>query len=142
MSIVRAMPNSRKQRGATNRFYLVLMSGLFVLFSWLFQRGNGLSTVSLMIGFGLLGMAVAVGWYIHMRSFRQLSFGKFKSLQELEEKLAYPFFKREWELLDEGKNPKKYWKLTVVETFAPSTCFSIFAALFLVGMYLLYTALR
>ena len=126
-----------RQRGTTNRFYLLLMSGLFVLFPTLLRFQNGVPLGSLMIGFGLLGMLLAVAWYIHIRSYRQLNSGKFKPLHELEEKLAYPFFKREWELLEEGENPNKYWKLTVVETFVPAIFFVLFTAVLAIGIYLL-----
>jgi hypothetical protein len=126
-----------KQRSMTNRFYLLLMSGLSVLFSGILRIENGVPLSGLMIGFGVLGALLAVAWYIHIRSYRQLNSGKFKPLHELEEKLAYPFFKREWELLEEGENPNKYWKLTVVETFVPSIFFVIFTGLLLIGIYLL-----
>ena len=54
-----------------------------------------------------------------IRSYRQLNSGKFAALHELEERLAFPFFKREWELLDEGRKLSRYWKLTIVETGLP-----------------------
>ena len=126
-----------RQRGTTNRFYILLMSGLSVLFSALLQLRNGVPLGGLMIGFGLLGTSLAVAWYIHIRSYRQLNSGKFKPLHELEEQLAYPFFKREWELLEEGENPNKYWKLTVVETFVPIIFFLLFAVVLFIGIYLL-----
>ena len=126
-----------RQRGTTNRFYILLMSGLSVLFSALLQLRNGVPLGGLMLGFGLLGTSLAVAWYIHIRSYRQLNSGKFKPLHELEEKLAYPFFKREWELLEAGENRNKYWKLTVVETFVPIIFFVLFAAVLLIGIYLL-----
>ena len=72
---------------------------------------------------GIFGISLSAAWYIIIRSYRQLNSGKFAALHELEEKLAYPFFKREWELLGmvEKERPKtsRYWKLTVVETFLP-----------------------
>lgn len=126
-----------RQRGTTNRFYLLLMSGLSVLFSGVLQFRDGVPLGGLMVGFGLLGTLLAVAWYIHIRSYRQLNSGKFKPLHELEEKLAYPFFKREWELLEEGGNPNKYWKLTVVETFVPGIFFLVFGVMLLVGICLL-----
>ena len=126
-----------KQRSTTNRFYLLLMSGLSVLFSALLRIENGVPLFGLMIGFGLLGALLAAAWYIHIRSYRPLNTGKFKPLHELEDKLAYPFFQREWELLEEGENPNKYWRLTVVETFVPSIFFVIFTGLLLIGIYLL-----
>ena len=66
----------------------------------------------------------------------QLNTGKFDVLQKLEEQLAYPFFTGEWELPLEGKDRKKYGKLSVVETFVPVIFFVCFAALFLTGIYL------
>ena len=126
-----------KQRGTANRFYMLVLSGLSVLFSALLQRRNGVPLEWLMIGFGALGALLATAWYIVIRSFRQLNSGKFKALHELEEKLAYPFFKREWDLLEGGTERKTYWRLTVVETFAPIIFIICFSLLLLIGIYLL-----
>jgi hypothetical protein len=126
-----------KQRGTANRFYMLVLSGLAVLFSAFLQRKNGVPLGWLMVGFGLFGMLLAGAWYIVIRSFRQLNSGKFKALHELEEKLAYPFFKREWDFLAEGRARKTYWRLTIVETFVPSIFFICFIVLVLIGIYLL-----
>ena len=126
-----------KQRATANRFYMLVLSGLAVLFSAFLQRKNGIPIGWLMIGFGLFGVLLAVAWYIVIRSYRQLNSGKFKALHELEEKLAYPFLKREWDLLAEGKEQKTYWRLTVVETFVPVIFGICFAALLVIGICLL-----
>ena len=128
-----------QQRGTANRFYMLVLSGLAVLFSAFLQRKNGVPLGWLMVGFGLFGMLLASAWYIVIRSYRQLNSGKFKALHELEEKLTYPFFKREWDLLAEGREQKTYWRLTVVETFVPTIFFVCFAALSGIGIYLLVT---
>ena len=128
-----------KQRSTANRFYMLVLSGLAVLFSAFLQRKNGVPLGGLMIGFGLFGMLLASAWYIVIRSYRQLNSSKFKALHELEEKLTYPFFKREWDLLAEGRERKTYWRLTVVETFVPAIFFICFAVLFGIGIYLLLT---
>ncbi len=127
-----------KQRVTANRFYMLVLSGLSVLFSAFLQRRNGVPLSWLMIGFGLLGTLLAAAWYIIIRSYRQLNSGKFKALHELEEKLAYPFFKREWELLQEGTERKTYWRLTIVETFVPVIFFVCFAVLLIIGICLLF----
>ena len=129
-----------KQRGTANRFYMLVLSGLAVLFSAFLQRKNGVPLAGLMVGFGIFGGLLAAAWYIVVRSYRQLNTGKFKALHELEEKLAYPFFKREWDLLAEGTERKTYWRLTIVETFVPVIFFICFAALLVIGIYLLATA--
>ncbi len=128
-----------RQRGTANRFYMLVLSGLAVLFSAFLQRKNGVPLEWLMVGFGLFGMLLASAWYIVIRSYRQLNSGKFNALHELEEKLAYPFFRREWESLGEGKERKTYWKLSVVETFVPAIFFLSFAVLLGSGIYLLVT---
>lgn len=128
-----------KQRGTANRFYMLVLSGLAVLFSTFLQRKNGVPLGWLMVGLGVFGMLLAAAWYIVIRSYRQLNSGKFKALHELKEKLTYPFFKREWDLLAEGTEQKTYWRLTIVETFVPTIFFVCFAALLGVGIYLLIT---
>jgi hypothetical protein len=126
-----------KQRATTNRFYVLIFSGLAVLFSAFLQRKNGLPLGWFMIGFGVFGILLASAWYIIIRSYCQLNSGKFQVLLALEEKLAYPFFKREWKLLGEGKDSKSYRKLTAVETFVPIIFGGCFAVLFVIGICLL-----
>lgn len=131
--------NVSNRRATANRFYMLVLSGLVALFSALIQRQNGIPLGYLMVGFGLFGTVLTFGWYIVIRSYRQLNTGKFLALHELEEQLAYPFFKREWELLDEGKERKTYWKLTLVETIVPVIFFFFFNVFSLIGIYLLWT---
>ena len=126
-----------KQRATANRFYMLVLSGLAVLFSAFLQRKNGVPLGWLMVGFGLFGMLLASAWYIVIRSYCQLNSGKFQVLLALEEKLAYPFFKREWKLLGEGKDSKSYRKLTGVETFVPVIFGICFAVLLVSGVCLL-----
>ena len=68
---------------------------------------------------GLLGILLSASWFVVIRSYRQLNTGKFAILHELEAKLSYPFFQREWAHLQKGKSLIRYWRLTVVETFVP-----------------------
>ena len=110
---------SARREGA-NRLYVSLVAGILIFLAALVRFGNEQCAMEpILIGTGMLGALLCVGWYLVIRSYRQLNSGKFKALHELEQELAYPFFKREWELLAEGKDTKRYWKLTVVETFLP-----------------------
>lgn len=70
-----------------------------------------------------------------IRSYRQLNDDKFAALLELEDKLSHSFFKREWELLEEGKNARRFWKLTVVETDLPTIFFALSIGRILVGTF-------
>ena len=110
---------SERREGA-NRLYVSLIAGILIFLAALVRFGNEQNAMEpILIGSGILGALLCVAWFIVIRSYRQLNSGKFKALHELEQELAYPFFKREWELLAEGKDTKRYWKLTIVETFLP-----------------------
>ena len=110
---------SQRREGA-NRLYVSLLVGLVVFVAALLRFGtDGVSADTVLICTGILGMLLSASWFIVIRSYRQLNTGKFLALQELESKLAYPFFTKEWELLEQGKEWRRYWKLTVVETGLP-----------------------
>ena len=122
---------SQRREGA-NRLYVSLITAILALIA-VFLR-YGIKTLSfgwVMSASGILIILLSASWFIVIRSYRQLNSGKFAALHELEAKLAYPFFKREWELLKEGENISRYWKLTIVETFLPIG-FSIFGVILII----------
>lgn len=125
---------SQRREGA-NRLYVSLLTGLFVFLAAMVRYGA--EAVSVWVGLlvaGILGLALSSSWYIVIRSYRQLNTGKFKVLGDLEDKLAFPFFRREWKVLEAGENRSKYWRLTVVETFLPLLFGVISLALVLVSL--------
>ncbi len=110
---------SQRREGA-NRIYVSLLVGL-ALFLGIFVRFGvtDFPIAVVLLAAGIIGAALSISWFIVIRSYRQLNTGKFDALHELEEKLVYPFFRREWELLEEGKKQSRYWRLTIVETGLP-----------------------
>ena len=114
---------SRRREGA-NKFYAGLITAV-LLVAFLGYGTGSLPVRGVLTAGGVLGALLSASWYIVIRSYRQLNAGKFDALHELEEKLAYPFFKREWELLEEGGNRSRYWKLTIVETGLPIGFFAL-----------------
>lgn len=110
---------SQRREGA-NRLYVALLVGLVVFVAALlrFGDGDGYQKV-ILFSAGAIGALLSVSWYVVIRSYRQLNTGKFLALHELERKLPYPFFTREWELLAEGRIRSRYWRLTVVEVGLP-----------------------
>ena len=127
-----------KQRATANRFYILVLSGLAVLFSTFLQRKNGVPLEWLMVSFGLFGLPLAIAWHSVIRSYRQLNTAKFEVLHELEEKLAYRFSRREWDLLAKGTDRKVYQQLTVVESCVPIIFGIFFSMLLLIGIYFLF----
>jgi len=125
---------SQRREGA-NRLYVSLLVGLGVFVAASLRFGDGdVYEKPILIFSGVVGALLSVSWFVVIRSYRQLNSGKFKALHELEEKLAYPFFKREWELLDEGKNLSRYWKLTNVETGLPLIFFFLSCGLVVLSL--------
>ncbi len=121
---------SQRREGA-NRLYVTLLTGILILLVAFLRYGTGVIPVwVILLTVGFLGVLLSLSWFVVIRSYRQLNSGKFKALHELEEKLAYPFFKREWDLLEQGENKNRYWKLTSVETFLP-VAFFILSLIFL-----------
>lgn len=127
---------SQRREGA-NRLYVSIITGFLVavmVFSRLgLDRPIELSWL-LCVG-GFLGIGLCASWYIVIRSYRQLNSGKFRTLHELESKLSYPFFQREWELLKSGDDFKTYWRLTIAETVLPIIFGLAYLVLVVIGFY-------
>ena len=120
---------SQRREGA-NRLYVSLLVGLVVFLAALLRFGMGEAPEQLVLGvLGVFGVLLSISWMIVIRSYRQLNTGKFAALQELEKELVYPFFTREWELLSEGREISRYWKLTEVERGLPIIFILLFCAL-------------
>lgn len=117
---------SQRREGA-NRLYVSLLLALVVLLAALFRFGKG-DVPGDIVGaiVGIVGVALSVSWLLVIRSYRQLNTGKLKTLQELETQLEYPFFKREWQVLGEGEDRRRYWRLTQTEAVLPWTFFVLF----------------
>ena len=118
---------SQRREGA-NRLFVTLLSAMIVLMAAVLRFGTGMEAVPVEFVVAVLTatvLSLAISWFIVIRSYRQLNTGKFDVLQKLERELPFAFYRMEWERLGEGKDPGRYWKLTVVETFLPA----IFAAL-------------
>ncbi len=117
---------SQRREGA-NRLYVSLLVGLMVFSAALLRYGAGDAPTRIVLcAVGIVGALLSISWFVVIRSYRQLNTGKFKILTELEKKLAYPFFTHEWDLLAEGRDRRRYWRLTVVETSLPYIFFTLF----------------
>jgi hypothetical protein len=74
-------------------------------------------------------------WYRLVRSYQQLSSGKFSIIHEIEAKLPLAPYRAEWVVLGKGKDPARYKPLTDVEKWVPV----IFAILYvIVGLAALF----
>ena len=128
-----------QRREGANRLYVGILTGFLVAVVALTRLGLGdiiVSNVLTLVG-GLIGIVLCLSWYLVIRSYRQLNTAKFAVLHELEGKLPFAFFKREWEQLEEGKKLNKYLNITKAEMTLPMLFGLLFSALAAWGIWLI-----
>ena len=124
-----------QRRLGTFRIYVSLLAGLKLLSGVLLRTDGGHAAAApVWCLVGLVGALLAASWFFVARSYRQLNSGKFRALRELEKELPYPFFEREWRFLGEGKDGRKYLRLSKVEQTVPCVFFVLSLAVAVFGI--------
>ena len=121
------------RRTTTNRFYIVVMSGLILIFSTFLQNKEKLPTEllnivsieQLIVILGVLGVSLSWIWCISINSYLRVNSRKYEALKKLENELEYQFFKNEWEFLADDEKEKTYWQRSRIELTLPSLFFSV-----------------
>ena len=106
--------NISNRRTTTNRFYIVVMSGLILIFSTFLQNKDKLPTEllnivsieQLIVILGVLGLSLSWIWCISVNSYLRVNSRKYEALKKLEDELEYQFFKDEWEFLADDEKEK------------------------------------
>ncbi len=135
--------NISNWRTTTNRFYIVVMSGLILIFSTFLQNKEKLPTEllnivsieQLIVILGVLGLSLSWIWCISVNSYLRVNSRKYEALKKLEDELEYQFFKDEWEFLADDEKKKTYWQRSRIELTLPSLFFICFTALMGFGLY-------
>jgi hypothetical protein len=129
------------RRVDANKFFISLLTGLIALLSVIAQlHGPAIAQNAVFLTVGVFGVLLCYVWYITIRSYKQLNSGKYHLIGEVESKLPFPFYNEEWKMLGKGKDKKKYVPITHVEQYIPILFALIFAILFIVGAYLLFSS--
>lgn len=125
----------------TNRFYPTLMSGLLALFFAFLQRADVLfpgetDNKEEFIGYsiiavGYFGTMLSLIWFISIRYYYRMISKKYDVLLELEAKLEFPFFQKEWG----GIKETPYRQLSFFETFIPYAFTLVFIGLIVLGAF-------
>jgi uncharacterized protein with ParB-like and HNH nuclease domain len=103
----------------TNTFFLTLNTGILAIIGFLFQKDAPVDLKPLYLLLPFAGIVAGVFWHKIVISYRQLNRGKFEVLNELEDLLSFPAYKKEWVKLGEGQNHKLYQPLTNIEKWVP-----------------------
>jgi hypothetical protein len=101
-------------------FYTSILSALLALLSItsnkeLFQGPQSFVLLTVAI----LGLSLCLAWAANINSYKQLNSLKFKVIHEMETYLPFPCYDKEWEILKEDKNRRRYLRLTAIEQYIP-----------------------
>ena len=119
------------RRFTINRFYILIMAGLFLVFPAFFkfpdEIRNLLPIGYLVAGVAFLGITLSVAWFISINSNLRLGMIKYEALKNLESELDYQFFNDEWNFLERYGKHRTYWEVSYIEIFMPILFFFIFS---------------
>lgn len=94
------------RRGAANSFYLTVSSALVALAGFAADSDADASTVARAIS--VAGLLLCVGWWLQLRSYRDLNAAKFAVIQKIERNLPIKVFCEEWDILKRDR--VKWWR--------------------------------
>ncbi len=117
-----------QRRDQSNRFYVTLVSAIAGLLMVLARFGtsvNGIWPVVFLIS-GLLGATLSFIWFLNIKSYRTLNTAKFEIINDLERRLPYQGYSKEWELLRPAIGSPKYLQLTRIEQLVPAVIILLF----------------
>ena len=129
--------NISNRRITINRFYILVVSGLALIFAAFFKLPTEiqklLSIGDLVVGLAFLGVNLSLAWFVLINSNLRLSMIKYEALKKLEDQLDYQFFKDEWKFLEKYGRHRTYWEISYIEIFIPILFFIIFTLLLHLG---------
>jgi len=117
------------RRQNANNFFLTLNSVLLTFTGYLTTLSFAFWNIILAVA----GLSISLLWFLTIASFRNLNRSKFNIICDMEKNLPLKIFGEEWKQLGEGKDWKKYIKISKVEQGIPFIFF---------GLYLLMIILR
>jgi hypothetical protein len=119
-----------QRRTTTNQFYIGILSAIFLSLPFLLSKDLVIQVNinKLILFVAGLGILICIVWVLNIASLRRLNSDKFLVLHELEEKLPFAFFQKEWNLV----RSKRHLTQSTVEKLVPFVFGSIF---FLIIIY-------
>lgn len=126
------------RRLKTNRFFVSLLSGIFVATPVVFDLDNLTPIRFAAMGLlGFVGLSLCVLWFFNILSYKQLNSGKYEVIHAMEQDLPYACYDREWEELQEGTDVWTYiphWKVERLVPFVLAVPYLVILAFALVGL--------
>jgi hypothetical protein len=120
-----------------SKFYVTLLTALLAVIPFALSRDIPASvTRFVFLAIGASGIALCTTWMFSIHSYRQLNKLKFKVIDEMEERLPFACFRREWELLKQYPEEYKYRRIGVVELAVPIILLVIYTGEFVYALLL------
>ena len=110
-----------QRRDQSNKFYATVYSALAAVLLLAARFDLSDSTLGIVfLAVGIVGTSLAFIWWLNIQSYRALNRAKFAVIQEMETRLPFPGYKREWELsMHPPQGKPKYLQLTRIEQYVP-----------------------
>lgn len=137
---VNAIEQQSTRRQQMNNFYVTVLSGILLGVSFVLEKGIIESSVLsglILLMIGLLGSSICIIWRINIKSYKQLAASKFEVIMDIETKLPYPLFTKEWDILQEGTAKGKYKELSQVEKLVPVLMLVPYTCVIIMGIILI-----
>lgn len=112
-----------KRRAEANRFFITLVGGGLAAVSVFLRKEEAarLSPLPVLV-VALLGIVLCANWRSTIVSYKRLNSGKFRVIHEMEVRLPFAPYDREWAILNpQNPNPKRnrYRRLSDLEAYVP-----------------------
>ena len=108
------------RRSDASKLYLSLLTGLLAVIPFVTGQATSIDIQkTVFLGFGSLGLMICCIWILNIQSYKQLNSLKFKVIHEIEQKLPFPCFEREWQILKKEKDSRSYLRLSMIEQGIP-----------------------
>ncbi len=105
-----------QKRISQNQFYVTVLTGILGGFALVIDRKMIENSNYIYATTGFIGLTICLLWFVNVRSYKKLNSAKFKVLAEIENKLEFQFYEKEWQII---KKDKSYLKFSTIEQLTP-----------------------
>jgi hypothetical protein len=123
------------RRQSANSFFVTLNTGLCALLAFLFSKDTAPEIRPFSIAIPIVGILLSSFWSSLVKSYRQLSTGKFDVVHQMEGFLPFAPYRAEWAILGRGKDSSTYRPLTHIEVWVPRLFIVLYVAMLLFIAY-------
>jgi hypothetical protein len=136
---IEMMDRTSQRRMDSGKYYLTVLTGISAIVPLIFGEKKLLieefGPVLLVVS--ILGLLICCTWISNIASYRNINSAKFEVILDMEKKLSYPCYEREWNLLQKDSN-KRYIQFSKVERIIPIIFIIPSLVLFIYSITLLF----